>query len=380
MNVGSLFSGVGGFDLGLERAGHRVVFQCEADPYRRRVLRRHWPDVPIYEDVRELASVGLAKSCRHGQGPDDGAEHGNGHGTSGGGVPDNIDLLCGGFPCQDLSVAGKRAGLAGERSGLFFEFMRIADTLVRPGGWVLIENVPGLLSSNEGRDMGVVIGTLADLGFLDLAYRVVCSRYFGVAQRRRRVFILARRASGRRAFQVLLEPEGSRRHPAEGRQAGKGSAQGTPSGTGDHSVSHPVTSKWAKGSGGPAGDECQNLVSGPLTRRYAKGANTTLDDGALICEEIDPDRVREASRLPRRLDDAAVTAFHATQTPVHGHEFTPALGRNAQIGVLGDGQATTSSPVDLKPDGPRYAAMGDAVTVNVAQWIGERLNEHGGHG
>jgi DNA (cytosine-5)-methyltransferase 1 len=296
VNVGSLFTGVGGFDLGLERAGHNIVFQCESDAYRRRVLRRHWPDVTIYEDVR-------------------------------GEITGDIDLLCGGFPCQDLSVAGKRAGLAGDRSGLFFDAARHADNLLGDGGWLLIENVPGLLSSNEGRDMGVVIGTLADLGFTDLSYRTLDSRYFGVPQRRRRVFILARRATGRRALQVLLEPEGSGRDNPTGRKAGEGSTRPSQRGPADPrrgDISYAVTSKWVKGNGGPSGDECQNLVAG---------------------EAANPDGVRAASRLPGRVDDAPVT-----------------------------------SPVDLKPDGRRYAAMGDAVTVNVAQWIGQRLNEHGGDG
>jgi site-specific DNA-cytosine methylase len=103
------------------------------------------------------------------------------------------DLLCGGFPCQDLSVAGQRAGLAGDRSGLFFEFARIIDAF-RPR-WVLVENVPGLLSSNGGRDFGVVLGTLADLGY-GVGWRILDSRFFGVPQRRRRVFIVGARADG----------------------------------------------------------------------------------------------------------------------------------------------------------------------------------------
>lgn len=97
MRFGSLFSGIGGFDLGLERAGMECAFQVEIDPFCVRVLSERWAAVPKYGDIREV---------------------------KGGELP-AVDLLCGGFPCQDLSVAGKRAGLAGERSGLFFEFMRL---------------------------------------------------------------------------------------------------------------------------------------------------------------------------------------------------------------------------------------------------------------
>jgi DNA (cytosine-5)-methyltransferase 1 len=158
VNVGSTFSGVGGFDLGFERAGMSVVWQAEIDEWCRRVLRGHWPDAAIYDDVRAVNGEAAA-----------------------------IDLLCGGFPCQDLSVAGKRAGFKGERSSLFFEFARIADEL-RPR-WIVLENVVGLLSSAEGRDFGILLTTLAEIGY-GCAWRVVDARYFGVPQRRRRVFIV----------------------------------------------------------------------------------------------------------------------------------------------------------------------------------------------
>src|SRR5690606_5073530 len=127
LRVGSLFSGVGGIDMGLERAGMRVVWQAEKDRQCRAVLRRHWPDVTLYEDVRDVGRSNLAP----------------------------IDVLAAGVPCQDVSVAGRRAGLAGERTGLFFEFVRIADELAP--GWLVFENVPGLLSSNGGEDFAVCL-------------------------------------------------------------------------------------------------------------------------------------------------------------------------------------------------------------------------------
>lgn len=172
--VGSTFSSVGGLDLGLERAGMRVVFQAEVEEWRRRVLRWHWPDCRIYDDVRAVG-VPVAHAAGRGAMEERRGEAGD------------LDLLCGGFPCQDLSVAGKRRGLAGERSGLFFEFARIADEF-RPR-WLLVENVPGLLSSADGRDFAIVLRTLGDLGY-GLAWRVLDARFFGVPQRRRRVFIV----------------------------------------------------------------------------------------------------------------------------------------------------------------------------------------------
>ena len=188
LSVGSLFSGIGGLDLGLERAGMDVRWQCEIDKAARSVLRRHFPDATLYDDV-----------------------------TTFGGEGEPVDLICGGFPCQDLSVAGRRAGLAGERSGLFYEFMRIASELAPR--WLLIENVPGLLSSNGGRDMGAVLGTLGELGY-GWAYRVLDAQYFGVAQRRRRVFIVGCLGDAARAAQVLLEPESCSGDSPPRREAG----------------------------------------------------------------------------------------------------------------------------------------------------------------
>jgi len=228
LNVGSLFSGIGGLDLGLARAGHRHVFFCESDAYRRDVLAARFPGVPIFEDVHQVDqtawSSGWADGRRavggeSGDTAADAARTGLGRpGASG------VDLLCGGFPCQDLSVAGQRKGLAGERSGLFHEFARIAESL-RPG-WLLVENVPGLLSSNGGRDFGVVLGTLADLGY-GLAWRILDSRFFGVPQRRRRVFIVGAladgdpRAAAERAGEVLAVGSRCPGHPATRSEAGQ---------------------------------------------------------------------------------------------------------------------------------------------------------------
>jgi DNA (cytosine-5)-methyltransferase 1 len=195
----SLFSGAGGMDLGLDRAGITAVAHCEIDPKAQSVLRRHWPDVPVIEDVREVtADVG------------------------------DVDVVHGGFPCQDISVAGNRKGLAGDRSGLWWEFHRILGEL-RPR-WCVIENVAGLLSSNQGGDLGAILGALGDLGY-GYAYRVLDARWFGVPQRRRRVFIVGH-LGGRSAAEVLSEPEGVRRDPAPGREAGQVVAALTANGVG----------------------------------------------------------------------------------------------------------------------------------------------------
>ncbi len=175
----SLFSGIGGFDLAFENAGTESVAVCEIDKHAQAVLRRHFPHSELYTDVRDIGVKTHA--------------------------PKTIDLICGGFPCQDLSIAGKRRGLAGDRSGLWFEFARIIDEL--EPSWVVIENVPGLLSSNKGRDLAVILSWLGNRGYW-WSYRVLDSQYFGVPQRRRRVFIVASFGNGRCA-EVLFEREGS---------------------------------------------------------------------------------------------------------------------------------------------------------------------------
>lgn len=223
-SVLSTFSGVGGLDLGLARAGWQHVGLCERDEYRRAVLAERFPGVPQWDDVRAVQPASDSTQGRIG---------GSGvHGAADQQLPSlsvgeprplgRVDLLCGGFPCQDLSVAGRRAGLAGDRSGLFFEFARIAES-VRPE-WLLIENVPGLLSSNGGRDFGELLGTLADIGY-GVAWRILDSRFFGVPQRRRRVFIVASHLGGRagaeRAGKVLAIGSGCGGHPAAGGEAGQ---------------------------------------------------------------------------------------------------------------------------------------------------------------
>ena len=187
----SLFAGVGGFDLGLEAGGHVCVGQVEIDKKCLAVLEKHWPDVPKHSDVV------TAKEWADEQN-----------------LVGKIDIVCGGFPCQDVSVAGKRAGLAGARTGLFFDALSFATHV--QAKTIILENVPGLLSSNNGRDFGVVLTSLADAGYSDIEWRVLDSQFFGVPQRRRRVFVIASTGSGSFS-EVLTERQSSRGdHPAGG--------------------------------------------------------------------------------------------------------------------------------------------------------------------
>lgn len=176
----SLFAGVGGFDLAMERNGINVVASVEIDKHASSVLAKQFPKSQLFNDIKEVSGNDL---------------------ISAGFIPKR-GIFTGGFPCQDLSVAGKRAGLAGERSGLFWEVIRLTEE-VSPE-WVLLENVPGLLTSNNGRDMGIVVGSLVDRGY-SVSWRVLDAQNFGVPQRRRRVFIIARRSDAIGPTKVLFE-------------------------------------------------------------------------------------------------------------------------------------------------------------------------------
>lgn len=199
MNVLDLFSGIGGFSLGLERAGMRTVAFCEIDQFCRRVLAKHWPDVPVFRDVRTLAVdegwliSDANERCEPAQ-----EELRAGWQRI---RADSIDVICGGFPCQDISVAGKGAGVGGEHSGLWSEYARIISE-VRPR-YVIVENVAALL----GRGLERVLGDLAALGF-DAEWHCIPASAVGAPHRRDRVWIVgfpncAGRSSGQSSGATL---------------------------------------------------------------------------------------------------------------------------------------------------------------------------------
>jgi DNA (cytosine-5)-methyltransferase 1 len=235
MTFGSLFAGIGGFDLGLERAGMTCKWQVETDDYASRVLAKHWPDVPRHDDVRTFPTAARDWA---------------------------VDVICGGFPCQDISIAGKGAGLAGARSGLWYEFARIIGEL-RPR-YVIVENVAALLT----RGMGTVLGDLSALGY-DAEWHVVPASAVGAPHRRERVWIVAHaigfsnavRGNGSTREEGMdgrrLHAGGGQRNRGEGcaRQAGQGACdvadayhQGEPD-VSFHDVTRSGVPKLAGGDG-----------------------------------------------------------------------------------------------------------------------------------
>jgi DNA (cytosine-5)-methyltransferase 1 len=184
---GSLFAGVGGADLGFDAAGWHCGWQVEIDKHCQTILDRAWPDVPKYGDICEVSGTDLAP----------------------------VDVIVGGSPCTDLSVAGRRAGLEGDASGLWWEMHRIIKEMrdATNGAFprfVVWENVPGALTSNEGRDFGTILDSLADLGALAIEWRAVDAQHFGPPQRRKRVFVVACFDPGTATgFPLLADTEGS---------------------------------------------------------------------------------------------------------------------------------------------------------------------------
>lgn len=421
----SLFAGIGGFDLGLERAGHRCAGQIEIDPFCRRVLERRF-NAPRWPDVRKWSGNGHESDSLWSdepQGREEFSSSGNSatgeclaHGTASG-----IDLLCGGFPCQDLSVAGKRAGLGGERSGLFWEIVRIAK-IIRPT-WGLFENVPGLLSSQRGADMSSVISGLRECWPV-VGYRILDSRYFGVAQRRRRVFfVCGPTEAGVRS--VLFEPEGGAGNPAAGDEAGARVAASLTSGVGAASndpgrrreddvnlvVARPLTGTMFKGHD----EDTDTLVAATLDQR-GRGPTDGVMMNLQLAHPLSSEGADASEDGTGRGTPMVVTALRHLGNG--GPDDNEAQGGHliASVGLAQDSSHRSPSmakgdgvrrltPLECErlqgfpdgwtclclpleayqrdpdegasickcPDSPRYRALGNAVTVNVIEWIGQRL-------
>lgn len=340
----SLFSGIGGFDLGFDRAGMECVAQVEIDIKAREVLTKHWPDVPKFEDVKEF---------------------GNGQFERG-----TIDLICGGFPCQDLSIAGRRAGLAGERSGLWFEFARVIDEL--EPRWVVVENVSGLLSSNRGRDFAVILRWLVERGY-GVCWRVYDAQYFGVPQRRRRVFVVASLGSGRSA-EVLFESKGMYRDTPPSRETGEGATAvaGTLSASGS-GTERPGGQGAELDFYVPVGLASSNPTTQTLMANYGEkwglGDQEAFSGNYHVVSPVVWDKLQETSVAHRTKPQSELshTLNQAGQMMYGVRRFTPTECERLQGFPDGwtDGQADTA----------RYKQLGNAVAVPCAEWIGNRISK-----
>jgi DNA (cytosine-5)-methyltransferase 1 len=373
----SFFSGVGGVDLGLERAGWRTVSFSEVDPYASAVLAARWPGVPNLGDITALAGLRQLEPTADGRPVADGRGDRRGQHDADG-LWSDATLWSGGFPCQGLSVAGKRRGLADERSGLAFAFLDLVGRHRPP--WVLLENVPGLLSSHAGRDLGALLGALGELGY-GWAYRVLDARHFGVPQRRRRVFILAHTVDGHPDADgpaaVLAVGTRCRRHPPTGIETGEEPAPGARAGV---DIARAVTgTSWKRHD-----DDTDTLV--PLYNAYSQrdrvyndlapaldAYGDTGSDSPIVRVDRPPpdaDRVRAPDGLAGRVDGGDGLAATLNSNRQGGFRLDADTAENLVIGRA-DG---AGEPDGL--DSHRYRCCGNGVVSSVAEWIGLRLASH----
>lgn len=250
--VGSLFAGIGGFDLGFENAGFHTSWQVEIHPTCRAVLSDRFPHAKQFDDVQTCLPKLQAL-------------------PNGG----RVDVIIGGFPCQDVSMAGKRAGLNGKRTGLFFGAMDIVRA-IKPR-FVVLENVTGLINSNDGKDLQTVIETLAQCGYVGF-WRVLDSRYFGVPQKRRRVFLVA----------------GLGEYPPPSFMADLGSVERICGKTEPQSSWADAHHTLLAGIGSSAINlNCADIIAVPNGRhQMAVRERTTVDDG--LCKGLDETNATEA--------------------------------------------------------------------------------------
>lgn len=305
----SMFAGIGGFEAGFQRAGMTLTAQCEWDAHCRTVLARHYPETNTLGDITDV------------------------HGSQLG----HPDVMAGGFPCQDTSIAAPhRAGLAGKRSGHFHEFTRLIGEYQRvvddaAPRWVVIENPTGLLKSNDGRDMSTVVGSLEELGY-GWAYRVVDARQHGSPQRRERVIVVGHRGGDPRpAWAVLGDPSASGETRGT-RPVGRAPLGPVPTGS-------PGVTVWRKSARPRA-----SLAKGGYETWVADGMANTLTGF-----------------------DAGGATRQTHLIAQHGRVRTLTLTEWERLQGFPDGWTAGI------PDSARYTALGNAMHVGTAAWLGARL-------
>jgi len=377
LTFGSLFAGIGGFDLGLKRAGLVCKWQVEKDPFCRQILTKHFPGVQQYGTVEAVGGANLQY----------------------------VDAIVGGFPCQDLSVAGKQAGIEGSRSGLWFEFARIVGEL-RPR-FVVVENVSGLLVYGAMRR---VIGELSKLGYVGI-WRVLRASDFGASHKRKRVFIVAVNMADSESggWGVMREPSGS-----DGQLDGRSEAladsnrrQCEQSGRQEPNGRYDIRDGFSGSNG------CGSIVGHSASSRYAGSEVGTTDkrhareDGSGSSQskrggiDLVPNSMRKGCKRneqeePQKTGEQQKRATtELCQTPLGGSDefgqFAPGpidpRWRNI-IQRSPDRSPSLESPIRGVADGlpdwvhrammnrtKRLSRLGNSIVPQIAEWIGRRLVE-----
>tara|TARA_R110000824_G_scaffold8994_2_gene40640 strand:+ start:1248 stop:2387 length:1140 start_codon:yes stop_codon:yes gene_type:complete len=372
-NVFSCFSGIEAASVAFEPLGFKTVGLSEVDPFCCELLKQKIPGAVNYGDITKHREWELPRS---------------------------IDLVCGGPPCQSFSLAGLRKGMEEPRGNLSLTYLSFLDR-VRPR-WVLIENVLGILSSNNGRDFGTILGGLAECGY-GFAYAVLNAQNFGVPQRRRRVFIVGHSGGDwKRAGAVLFNPQSVFGNPEESRKEKSRITERIRKGSENNGQAYRMTA---------FGEYVEDGSASTIKARDYKDATDLVSSFYCVHGKQDPISIKNKS-LPLGAKDqghAIISEFETFDNHPQDSRIkpcdTPALNAKAGTGggnlplVLNNKVravrrltpvecerlqgfpdnwtriAYRNKPPELCPDGPRYKAIGNSWAVPVVRWIGERIKE-----
>ena len=334
---GSLFTGIGGIDLGFERAGIETAWQVELDDYATRVLEKHWPDVERHRDVTKVGKHNLAE----------------------------VDIISGGFPCQDLSVAGKQRGLHAGRSGLWWEMLRVACEL-RPR-ILVVENVPNLLSGDGGNWARVFFGSLAESGF-DCEWGIVSAKDAGAPHLRKRAFVVAYAESARCGQQVDVSQQ-------PGRAATVGPSE-------DSTVGGTAADGRAEAGGEDVADASEPEQQGDKGRVLREQGGPAAEAGGEDIRQQNRETGAVVSRPMHESGDDVADADEVGRDGRAGELGSRRRGEFENNGVGGGGASNwavepnvgrVAHGVPARVD--RLRCLGNAVVPQVAEWLGRRIVE-----
>jgi DNA (cytosine-5)-methyltransferase 1 len=357
MRFGSVCSGIEAVSCAWHPLGWQAQWLSEIEPFPSAVLAHHYPTV-----------LNLGDMTKFKEWPDA-----------------TIDLLVGGTPCQSFSVAGLRKGLADPRGNLMLTYLAIAERFAPR--WLVWENVPGVLSSNGGRDFGTLLGGLAELGY-GFAYRILDAQHFGVPQRRRRVFVVGHLGDWRPAAAVLFERESMLGHPAPRREPGERIAA---------TLTRGAESSGKGGYAGRRQEDDVNIV--PLVARALTTSNQRIDaetETLLVAHSLRGEGFDASEGGTGRGTPLVPVGFQSSQSGVRMVDTHATLDANngprRHNGVIEGAAVRRLTPRECerlqgfpddytavtmrgKPaaDGPRYKALGNSMAVPVMHWIGSRI-------
>jgi DNA (cytosine-5)-methyltransferase 1 len=333
----SLFSGIEAATVGWHHLGWECVGVSEIDPFACEVLKQRLPHIPNLGDITKITKEKLNEIRSNG-----------------------LDIVVGGSPCQAFSVAGLRKGLEDPRGNLMLEYIRVVATVLPT--YFIWENVPGVLSSNGGRDFGTLLQAMEKLGY-QLCWRTLDSKNFGVPQRRRRVFLVGSLANNRHPFEILFEPKSLQGNHTKSKEKRKNNTSKTPESTEEHlyrlaslrtggnvesNVSPTLTSTMGSGDTLP-------VTTYTAEKQYA--ATLCARDYKGICSDSfghDSQQLVNTKTKVRRL------------TPIECERLQGFPDNWTQIAWRG------KEPKDC-PISHRYKCLGNSMTTNVMRWIGERI-------